>query len=60
VADPNAWGNLVELSFVGAAGRIKVQVEAAPSRTNPRTSAIVALSVTKAIRKLCCPVVLGL
>ena len=60
VADPNATGNRVELSFLGAAGKIKVQVEAAPSETNPRTSAIVALSVIKAVRKLCCPVVVGL
>lgn len=60
VADPRATGNRVELSFRGAAGNISVQVEAAPSKTNPRTSAIVALSVAKAVRKLCCPVVVGL
>ena len=60
VADPRATGNRVELSFRGAAGNISVQVEAAPSKTNPRTSAIVALSVVKAVRKLCCPVVVGL
>ena len=60
VADPTATGNRVELSFRGTAGKLKVEVEAAPSRTNPRTSAIVALSVVKAIRKLCCPVVVGL
>jgi aspartate dehydrogenase len=60
VANPNATGNLVEISFVGPAGKIKVQVEAAPSTTNPRTSAIVALSVVKAVRKLCCPVIVGL
>ena len=60
VADPRAGGNRVRLSFRGAAGTIAVEVEAAPSKTNPRTSAIVALSVVKAIRKLCCPVVVGL
>ena len=60
VADPTATGNRVELSFDGTAGKLKVEVEAAPSKTNPRTSAIVALSVVKAIRKLCCPVVVGL
>lgn len=60
VADPAAKGNRVELSFRGAAGKIKIEVEAAPSKTNPRTSAIVALSVVKAIRKLCCSVVVGL
>ncbi len=60
VADPSAKGNRVELSFQGTAGKIQIQVEAAPSKTNPRTSAIVALSVVKAIRKLCCTVVVGL
>mmetsp|Transcript_32012 Transcript_32012/g.39272 ORF Transcript_32012/g.39272 Transcript_32012/m.39272 type:complete len:315 (-) Transcript_32012:393-1337(-) len=60
VADPDATGNRVEISFRGAAGTIAIQVEAAPSKTNPRTSAVVALSVVKAIRKLCCPVVIGL
>ena len=60
VADPSATSNRVELSFRGTAGNIQVQVEAAPSKTNPRTSAIVALSVVKAIRKLCCTVVVGL
>lgn len=60
VADPTATSNRVELYFEGTAGKITVQVEAAPSKTNPRTSAIVALSVVKAIRKLCCPVVVGL
>jgi aspartate dehydrogenase len=60
VADPNAKGNIVELSFLGSAGKIKVQAEASPSKTNPRTSAIVALSVVKAVKKLCSPVIIGL
>ncbi len=60
VADPEAKGNRVELEFRGTAGKIKIQVEAAPSKTNPRTSAIVALSVIKAVRKLCCSVIVGL
>lgn len=60
VANPNATANLVEISYRGTAGKLKVEVEAAPSPTNPRTSAIVALSVVKSVRKLCCPVVVGL
>lgn len=60
VADASAKTNRVELYFEGTAGKIKIEVEAAPSKTNPRTSAIVALSVVKAIRKLCCPVIVGL
>jgi aspartate dehydrogenase len=60
VADPAATSNRVEILFRGTAGKIVVQVEAAPSRTNPRTSAIVALSVVKAIKKLCSNVVIGL
>ena len=60
VADPAATSNRIELFFEGTAGKISIQVEAAPSKTNPRTSAIVALSVIKAVRKLCCHVVVGL
>jgi aspartate dehydrogenase len=60
VANPLAAGNLVELSFLGPAGKLKLQVEAAPSPTNPRTSKVVALSVIKSVRKLCCPVIVGL
>jgi predicted dinucleotide-utilizing enzyme len=37
-----------------------VQVEAAPSPSNPRTSYVVSLSVIKAVRKLCCATVVGL
>ena len=53
VADPTASGNLVILEFNGPAGSIKVEVQAAPSLTNPRTSMVVALSVIKAVKKLC-------
>jgi len=60
VADPKATGNIVEISFIGSAGELKIQVQASPSTTNPRTSKIVALSVVKAVRKLCCSVVVGL
>lgn len=60
MADPAAAGNLVSLSFAGAAGKLSVQVEAAPSPSNPRTSYVVSLSVIKAVRKLCCATVVGL
>lgn len=60
IADPSAPGNLVTISFEGPAGKISMQVQAAASPTNPRTSAVVSLSVVKAVRKLCCPVVVGL
>ena len=60
VADPTAGGNLVVLEFGGAAGQIKVEVQAAPSPSNPRTSLVVALSVVKAVRKLCGPTIVGL
>eukprot|EP01047_Picozoa_sp_COSAG01_P010046 COSAG01_NODE_421_length_17271_cov_524.391218_20_plen_102_part_00 len=60
MADPAAAGNLVSLSFEGAAGKLSVQVEAAPSPSNPRTSYVVSLSVIKAVRKLCCATVVGL
>jgi aspartate dehydrogenase len=49
VADPQAPGNVHEIEAEGAAGRIAVQLQGKPSRTNPKTSALAAMSVARAL-----------
>jgi aspartate dehydrogenase len=49
VADPEAPGNVHEIEADGAAGRFAIQLQGKPSRTNPKTSALAALSVARAL-----------
>ncbi len=49
VADPEAPGNVHEIEAEGAAGRFAIQLQGRPSRTNPKTSALAALSVARAL-----------
>ena len=49
VADPDAPGNIHEIEAEGAAGRFAIQLQGKPSRTNPKTSALAALSVARAL-----------
>jgi aspartate dehydrogenase len=49
VADPEAPGNVHEIEAEGVAGRIAIQLQGKPSRTNPKTSALAALSVARAL-----------
>jgi aspartate dehydrogenase len=49
VADPDAPGNVHEIEAEGAAGRFAIQLQGKPSRTNPKTSALAALSVARAL-----------
>jgi aspartate dehydrogenase len=49
VADPDAPGNVHEIEVEGVAGRFAIQLEGKPSRTNPKTSALAALSVARAL-----------
>jgi aspartate dehydrogenase len=49
VADPDAPGNVHEIEAEGAAGRFAIQLEGKPSRTNPKTSALAAMSVARAL-----------
>ena len=58
VADPTNFGTTVE--YEGPAGKIKLEVEGRKSATNPRTSAVVPLSVIKAIENMSAPVGMGL
>ena len=49
VADPAAPGNIHEIEAEGTAGRFAIQLQGKPSRTNPKTSALAALSVARAL-----------
>jgi aspartate dehydrogenase len=49
VADPDAPGNVHEIEAEGAAGRFAIRLEGKPSRTNPKTSALAAMSVARAL-----------
>jgi aspartate dehydrogenase len=50
VADPDAPANVHEIEVEGAAGRFAITLQGKPSRTNPKTSALAALSVARALR----------
>jgi aspartate dehydrogenase len=52
VADPDAPGNVHEIEAEGAAGRFAIQLQGKPSRSNPKTSALAALSVARALINL--------
>ena len=52
VADPAAPGNVHEIEAEGAAGCFAIQLQGNPSRTNPKTSALAALSVARALVNL--------
>src|SRR5437899_432204 len=50
VADPDAPGNVHEIEVEGAAGRFAITLQGKPSRSNPKTSSLAALSVARALR----------
>jgi aspartate dehydrogenase len=52
VADPQAPGNVHEIEAEGAAGRFAIQLQGKPSPANPKTSALAALSVARALINL--------
>jgi aspartate dehydrogenase len=58
IADPEAPGNVHEIEAEGAAGRFAIQLQGKPSRTNPKTSALAALSVARALVNLEAPIVI--
>src|SRR5436305_280425 len=49
VADPDAPGNVHEIEAEGAAGRFAITLAGKPSRSNPKTSALAAMSVARAL-----------
>lgn len=51
VADPNAKGNTHEIDIESSAGRARLVFENGPLPTNPKTSALTALSIVQAVRE---------
>lgn len=49
VADPDAAGNVHEIEVEGTAGNFSIRLQGKPSRTNPKTSALTAFSVARAL-----------
>jgi aspartate dehydrogenase len=49
VADPAAPGNVHEIEAESAAGHLAIRLEGKPSRHNPKTSALAAFSVARAL-----------
>jgi aspartate dehydrogenase len=52
VADPEAPGNVHEIEAEGAAGKFAISLQGRPSKTNPKTSMLAALSVARALINL--------
>jgi len=51
VADPNVKHNSHEIEIESAAGRASFVFENTPSATNPKTSAVTALSIVQAVKE---------
>ncbi len=58
VADPGVTTNLGRINAEGRFGRLDVEMEGEPAPTNPKTSAVTALSIVHAIRNLAATVVM--
>ena len=58
IADPGVTTNLGRIHAEGRFGRLDVEMEGQPAPTNPKTSAVTALSIVHAIRNLAATVVM--
>lgn len=56
---PGNANNTTQVEFEGPAGKLKIELEGAPSPTNPKTSYVVPLAVIKAIRNISSPMACG-
>lgn len=59
VADPEATTNRSEIEVIGTFGRAAVVIDNKPSESNPKTAAIVAMSLKHALEKHCDPIIIG-
>ena len=59
IADPTITSNTHRVVAEGQFGRLEVCIENVPSESNPRSSAIAALSVLATLRKLTSPLKVG-
>ncbi len=58
VADPDATGNIHELMFEGADGHFDIAICGAPSKANPKTSALTGHSIARLLCGLTSPLVI--
>jgi aspartate dehydrogenase len=58
-SDPDRTGNRHSYVLEGAFGRARVEIEAAPTAGNPKSSALAAYSVLALLRKLASPIQVG-
>lgn len=58
VADPTVERNMHELMFEGEDGRFEISISGAPSKSNPKTSALTAHSIARLLRGMADPVVI--
>jgi len=58
IADPTAAKNIHELMFEGADGRFEISICGAPSRANPKTSALTAHSIARLLSGMASPLVI--
>lgn len=58
-ADPAATGTRQTIAAAGAFGRLRVEIESRPSSGNPRTAAVVAMSLVHALRRRSQTIVIG-
>jgi aspartate dehydrogenase len=58
VADPDVSQNIHELMFEGADGRFEIRIQGAPSKANPKTSALTAHSIARLLCGMADPVVI--
>jgi aspartate dehydrogenase len=59
IADPSIDSHVVALEAEGAFGRLRFEEDVLPSDKNRKTGRIVAMALTKTIRQLSAPVVVG-
>lgn len=58
VADPSIEQNVHELMFEGSDGRFEISICGAPSKANPKTSALTAHSIARLLSGMASPVVI--
>ncbi len=58
VADPSLEQNVHELMFEGGDGRFDISIRGAPSRDNPKTSALTAHSIARLLGGIVSPIVI--
>lgn len=59
LADPTIDKNMHEVNAKGLFGEVSIQVKNTPSRQNPKTGYILAMSVSESLKRLSSPLIVG-